>query len=170
VPSDQILIEFAFPEHEHSFSMLSLDGCTIRVANHVSCYPVQLESENQASPAILPRGWTPLVALVSPFDLIKISRRLTLRSSYLVTFAYFDDRRHTVVLSAIHRGCGGAMSLVKQARTLLVEPIRDTRLIGPVVMVIDAPDESGADDGKPDATREVLVRAIVEDFHQSLDH
>ena len=77
---------------------------------------------------------------------------------------HFNDQFRASVLSAVHRGCGGAMPLRMQAKRLFVESIRDTEVTGPVVIIIDALDESGADDGKPEASRETLVRAIVEEL------
>ena len=78
--------------------------------------------------------------------------------------ACFDDQLRIAVLSAIHRGCSGAMSCRIQARKLLVEPILDTEIIGPVGIVIDALDESGKDDKNTGTNRETLVHAIVHEF------
>jgi NACHT domain len=78
--------------------------------------------------------------------------------------AIFDDQLRTAILSAIHRGCGGAMSLRMQARTLLVETTKSVEVVGPIVIVIDALDESGTDGSKTEPSRETLVRAIVEEF------
>ena len=68
------------------------------------------------------------------------------------------------VLSAIHSGCSCAMSCRIQARKLLVEPILDTETIGPVVIVIDALDDSGKDDKNTGTNCETLVHAIVHEF------
>jgi hypothetical protein len=78
--------------------------------------------------------------------------------------ACFDDQLRMGVLAAIHRGCGGAMSCRMQARTLLVEPIQDIEIVGPVVIVIDALDESGSDNGNAGTSRKTLVHAIVQEF------
>ena len=78
--------------------------------------------------------------------------------------AFFDDQLRTAVLSAIHRGCSGAMSCRIQARKLFVEPILDTEIVGPVVIVIDALDESGKDDTITGTNCETLVHAIVHEF------
>jgi hypothetical protein len=78
--------------------------------------------------------------------------------------ACFDDQLRIAVLSAIHCGGGSAMSCRMQARKLLVEPIQDTQIIGPVVIVIDALDESGSDDGNAGTSRKTLVHAIVQEF------
>jgi hypothetical protein len=77
--------------------------------------------------------------------------------------ALFDDQLRAAVLSAIHRGSGGAMSLRMQARTLLVETTKSVEIVGPVVIVIDAIDESGPDDGH-ESSRETLVQAIVKEL------
>jgi hypothetical protein len=77
--------------------------------------------------------------------------------------ALFDDQLRVAVLSAIHHGSGGAMSLRMQARTLLVETTKSAEIIGPVVIVIDAIDESGLDDSH-EPTRETLVQAIVREL------
>jgi hypothetical protein len=78
--------------------------------------------------------------------------------------AFFDDQLRTAILSAIHHGCSGAMSCRIQARKLLVEPILDTGIVGPIVIVIDALDESGKDDRSTNTNRETLVHAIVHEF------
>ena len=78
--------------------------------------------------------------------------------------ACFDDQLRMAVLAAIHSGCGGAMSCRIQARTLLVEPIQQTEIVGPLVIVIDALDESGSDDGNVGTSRKTLVHAIVHEF------
>jgi ATPase family associated with various cellular activities (AAA) len=78
--------------------------------------------------------------------------------------ACFDDQLRVAVLAAIHSGCGGAMSCRMQARTLLVEPIQQTEIVGPLVIVIDAMDESGSDDGNVGTSRKTLVHAIVQEF------
>jgi hypothetical protein len=77
--------------------------------------------------------------------------------------ALFDDQLRAAVLSAIHRGSSGAMSLRMQARTLLVETTKSAEIVGPVVIVIDALDESGSDDGH-EPNREKLIQAIAEEF------
>jgi ABC-type dipeptide/oligopeptide/nickel transport system ATPase component len=77
--------------------------------------------------------------------------------------ALFDDQLRVTVLSAIHRGSSGSMSLRMQARTLLVETTKSAEIVGPIVIVIDALDESGPDDGR-EPNREKLVQAIVEEF------
>lgn len=78
--------------------------------------------------------------------------------------AHFDDQFRAAMLSAILRKPSRGMSLKMLARTLLVEPIRGMEIIGPVVIVIDALDESGADDEQSRVTRETLVRVIVEEL------
>ena len=79
--------------------------------------------------------------------------------------ALFDDQLRTAILSVVHkRRSGGAMSLRQQARTLLVEPTLGTGIIGPIVIVIDALDESGVDDGQSKATCRSLVNAIVHEL------
>ena len=78
--------------------------------------------------------------------------------------ACFDDQLRTAVLSAMHRGCGGGMSCRIQARKLLVEPLQDAEIIGPVIIVIDALDESGDDDETSKTSRETLVNAIATEF------
>jgi hypothetical protein len=78
--------------------------------------------------------------------------------------ACFDDQLRAAVLSAIHRGGGSAMSCRIQARKLLVEPVRDTEIVGPIVIVIDALDESGSDEGNAGTSRKTLVHAIVQEF------
>jgi hypothetical protein len=77
--------------------------------------------------------------------------------------ALFDDQLRTAVLSAIRRGCGGSMSLRMQARTLLVETTKNAEIVGPVVIVIDALDESGPDDGH-EPNRGTLLQAIVKEL------
>ena len=78
--------------------------------------------------------------------------------------AHFDDQFRAAILSAILHKPSHGMSLKLQARTLLVEPIRGVEIIGPVVIIIDALDESGADDERSRVTRETLVRVIVEEL------
>ena len=78
--------------------------------------------------------------------------------------ALFDDQLRTAVLSAIHRGSGGAMSLRMQAKTLFVETTKDAQIVGPVVVVVDALDESGTDSSTTEPSREKLVRAIIEEL------
>jgi hypothetical protein len=78
--------------------------------------------------------------------------------------AHFDDQLRTEILSVIHRGRSGAMALRVQAKTLLVEPTQGTEIIGPVVLVIDALDESGIDGGQAKFSREMLASAIVEEL------
>ena len=78
--------------------------------------------------------------------------------------ACFDDQLRMAVLAAIHSGCGGAMSCRLQARTLIVEPIQQTEIVGPLVIVIDALDESGSDGGNVGTSRKTLVHAIVQEF------
>ena len=81
--------------------------------------------------------------------------------------ACFDDQLRIAILAAIHCGCGGAMSCRMQARTLLVEPIQDTEIVGPVVIVIDALDESGGDDGarlKRSVLRSLASKITSSDF------
>jgi hypothetical protein len=78
--------------------------------------------------------------------------------------ALFDDQLRTAVLSAIHHGCGGAMALRMQARTLLVETAQSAEIVGPVLIVIDALDESGVDGHQPEPNRQTLVRAIVKEL------
>ena len=78
--------------------------------------------------------------------------------------ACFDDQLQIAVLLAIHHGCSGAMSCRIKARKLLVEHILDTEIIGPVVIVIDALDESGKDDKNIGTNCETLVHAIVHEF------
>jgi ATPase family associated with various cellular activities (AAA) len=77
--------------------------------------------------------------------------------------ALFDDQLRIAVLSAIHRGSSGSMSLRMQARTLLVETTKNAEIVGPIVIMIDALDESGPDDGH-EPNREKLVQAIVEEL------
>ena len=78
--------------------------------------------------------------------------------------ALFDVQLRNSVLSAIGRGCGSAQSLRMQARTMIVETAKDTEIVGPIVIVIDALDECGVDDVETEPKRETLVRAIVEEF------
>ena len=56
------------------------------------------------------------------------------------------------------------MSLRMQARTMIVDTTKDTEIVGPVVIVIDALDECGVDDVETEPKRGTLVRAIVEEF------
>jgi ABC-type dipeptide/oligopeptide/nickel transport system ATPase component len=77
--------------------------------------------------------------------------------------ALSDDQLRVAVLSAIRHGSSGAMSLRMQARTLLVETTKRAEIVGPVVIVIDALDESGPDGGH-EPNREKLVQAIVEEL------
>jgi hypothetical protein len=77
--------------------------------------------------------------------------------------ALFDDQLRVAVLTAIRHGYSGAMSLRMQARTLLVETTNSAEIVGPVVIVMDALDESGLDDGH-EPNRQKLVQAIVEEF------
>jgi hypothetical protein len=77
--------------------------------------------------------------------------------------AHFDHRLREQVLAAIHSGCSGAMSLRIQARKLMVETTRGAEIVGPIVIVIDALDESGTDDGR-EPNRQTLVRSIVEEL------
>ena len=85
--------------------------------------------------------------------------------------ALFDDQLRTGILSAVRKhGSGGAMSLRQQARTLLVEPTLGCGLIGPVVIMIDALDESGIDEGQSKATRRSLVNAIVHELPSFPDY
>jgi hypothetical protein len=78
--------------------------------------------------------------------------------------ALFNVQLRNSVLSAISHGYGGAMSLRMQARTLIVETTKDTEIVGPVLIVIDALDECGVDDVETEPKRGTLVRAIVEEF------
>ena len=80
--------------------------------------------------------------------------------------ARFDDSLKGAILDAMKQhGPGGSMPCSSQATKLFVGPISKTEIVGPIVIIIDALDESGND--KPvmgGTSREDLVRAIVEDF------
>src|ERR1700761_5800602 len=68
----------------------------------------------------------------------------------------YDNQIRASILSALLRVSPDGMALQNQARKLLVESLRPVELVGPVVIVIDALDESGLDsDLTPN--RETLV-------------
>jgi hypothetical protein len=80
--------------------------------------------------------------------------------------AFYNVQVKNAVLSALDQyGSFDAMSLLMQVRRLLVEPLNQCLLTGPVVIVIDALDESGPDlwDSQK-ASRDTLVNAIVTEF------
>lgn len=78
--------------------------------------------------------------------------------------ANFDGRMREAVLSAMDGGAGGLMSCKNQARHLLVGPTTEAGLLGPVLIVIDALDESSDDNVDIRTSREDLVRAIADEF------
>lgn len=97
-------------------------------------------------------------------DLVTADTPGQLFSNLCYQLAHFDDQFRAAMLSAVLRGPTQGMSLTMQARTLLVEPVRSMEIIGPVVIVIDALDESGTDDEQTKVNREMLVRVIVEEL------
>jgi hypothetical protein len=80
--------------------------------------------------------------------------------------ARFDGSLEGAILEALKRhGPGGSMPCASQAVKLFVRPISKIEIVGPIVIVIDALDESGNDEHVQGGTsREDLVRTIVEEF------
>jgi hypothetical protein len=80
--------------------------------------------------------------------------------------ARFNDSLKGSILEAVKRyGTGGSMPCSSQAAKLFVGPISTIELVGPIVIVIHALDESGNDEVVQGGTsREDLVRTIVEEF------
>ncbi|KAF8591398.1 WD40 repeat-like protein [Ramaria rubella] len=78
--------------------------------------------------------------------------------------AFYDGQLRNTILSAIHQTSIDGMSSRLQARKLLVDTTKSSKIIGPVVIIIDALDECGDDDSKTEPNRGTLVRAIVQEL------
>ena len=80
--------------------------------------------------------------------------------------ARFHNSIKGSMLAAVERyGPGGSMPCASQAAKLFVDPILDANIVGPILIVIDAIDESGKDDPFAGGTsRKDLVTTIVTEF------
>ena len=78
--------------------------------------------------------------------------------------AQFDNQIRTAVLSVMRRGGVRGMALRMQAKSLLVNTTKSTEIVGPIVILIDALDESGTDNSQIEPNREGLVRAIAKEL------
>ena len=82
--------------------------------------------------------------------------------------AHFNNSIGGAILAAEERhGPGGSMTCASEAAKLLVAPMLDVDMVGPIVIVIDALDESGKDYPARiggGTNREDLVTTIVTEF------
>jgi hypothetical protein len=80
--------------------------------------------------------------------------------------ARFDVSLKGAIPDAVKQhGPGGSLPCSSQAAKLFVRSIPKTEIVGPIVVVIDALDESGNDEPIMRGTsREDLVRTIIEEF------
>ena len=80
--------------------------------------------------------------------------------------ARFNDSIKGAMLAAVERhGPGGSMPCASQAAKLFVGPILDVNIVGPILIVIDALDESGKDESPMGGmSRKDLASTIVTQF------